>query len=134
MGLNKQQEKALAAFQKKLQEEDASNIEERVAKYAKALERRRSLNIARTETLNASNGGQQTLWLEAKDSGHLDPNKTDREWLVTEDDRLDVVQCEPMDGQKRSLEEPFTTGDGRSIMQPTAHPDCRCSMRLRFKK
>jgi hypothetical protein len=27
------------------------------------------LMIARTETLNPSNGGQQTLWLEAKDAG-----------------------------------------------------------------
>jgi len=134
VGLNKQQEKALAAFQAKLIEDDASDIEKRVAKYAKALERQRSLSIARTETLNASNGGQQTLWLEAKDAGYLDPNKTEREWLVTDDDRLDVNVCEPMDGQKRGLEEPFITGDGRSIMHPAAHPSCRCSMRLRFKK
>jgi hypothetical protein len=134
IGLTKQQEKALAAFQKKLIEEEASNIEDRVAKYAKALERQRSLNIARTETLNASNGGQQTLWLEAKDAGYLNPDKTVREWLVTDDDRLDLNVCEPMDGQQRGLEEPFTTGDGRSVQHPTAHPQCRCSMRLRFKK
>jgi len=133
-GLTKQQEKALANFQAKLLEEEASNVESRVAKYAKALERQRSLKIARTETLNASNGGQQTLWLEAKDKGYLDPNKTTREWLVTDDDRLDVVVCEPMDGQERGLDEPFTTGDGRSVDHPSAHPECRCSMRLRFKK
>jgi hypothetical protein len=134
VGLNKQQEKVLAAFQAKLIKEDAANIEKRVAKYAKALERQRSLNIARTETLNASNGGQQTLWLEAKDAGYLDPAKTEREWLVTEDDRLDVNVCEPMDGQQRGLEEPFTAGDGRSVMHPVAHPSCRCSMRLRFNQ
>jgi Phage portal protein len=134
VGLNKQQEKALAAFQAKLTEDGAPDIEKRVAKYAKALERQRSLSIARTETLNASNGGQQTLWLEAKDAGYLDPSKTEREWLVTDDDRLDVNVCEPMDGQKRGLEEPFITGDGRSVMHPAAHPSCRCSMRLRFKK
>jgi hypothetical protein len=134
VGLNKQQEKGLATFQKKLLEEEATNIEERVAKYAKALERRRSLSIGKTETLNASSGGQQTLWREAKDSGYLDPNKTDREWLVTDDDRLDAAVCEPMDGQKRGLEEPFITGDGRSVDHPSAHPECRCSMRLRFKK
>lgn len=131
-GLTKQQEKALAAFQKKLLEDGASNMEDRVAKYAKALERQRSLKIARTETLNASNGGQQTLWLEAKDAGYLDPNKTEREWLVTDDDRLDLNICEPMDGQRRALDEPFTTGDGRSVDHPSAHPECRCSMRVRF--
>jgi hypothetical protein len=132
MGLNQQQEKALAAFQAKLADEGASNIAERVAKYARALERKRSLMIARTETLNASNGGQQTLWLEAKDAGYLDPNNVNRQWLVTDDDRLDVNICEPMDGQEVGLEESFRTGDGRSVMHPTAHPDCRCSMRLRF--
>jgi hypothetical protein len=133
-GLNKQQEKALANFHAHLVEEGASNIEDRVAKYAKALERKRSLMIARTQTLNASNGGQQTLWLEAKDAGFLDPNSVLRQWLVTDDDRLDVNICEPMDGQEVGLEEPFETGDGRSVMHPSAHPDCRCSMRLRFKK
>jgi hypothetical protein len=134
IGLNTQQEKALAAFQAKLADEGASNIEKRAAKYARALERKRSLMIARTETLNASNGGQQTLWLEAKDAGYLDPNNVNRQWLVTDDDRLDVNICEPMDGQEVGLEESFHTGDGRSVMHPTAHPDCRCSMRLRFKK
>jgi hypothetical protein len=134
LGLTKAQEKVLANFKKKLEEEEAANAEARLAKYAQALERQRSLNIARTETLNASNGGQQALWLEAKDGGFLDPNKTLRQWLVTEDDRLDVHVCEPMDGQERGLEEPFTTGDGRSVNHPTAHPQCRCSMRLRFKK
>jgi hypothetical protein len=132
MGLNKQREKALAAFRAKLADEGASNLEERAAKYARALERKRSIMIARTETLNASNGGQQTLWLEAKDAGYLDPNIVNRQWLVTDDDRLDVDICEPMDGQEVGLEESFRTGDGRSVMHPTAHPDCRCSMRLRF--
>jgi hypothetical protein len=134
LGLNKQQEKALAAFQKRLLEEGAANIDERLAKYVKALERQRSLMIARTETLNASNGGQQTLWLEAKDKALLDPNKTVRVWLVTDDDRLDVEICEPMDGQERGLEEPFITGDGHTVDHPAAHPSCRCSMRLRFKQ
>ena len=105
-----------------------------MGKYAKALERQRSLKIARTETLNASNGGQQTLWLEAKDAGYLDPDKTTREWLVTDDDRLDTNICEPMDGQERGLDESFTTGDGRSVDHPSAHPECRCSMRLRFHR
>ena len=51
--------------------------------------------IARTETLNASNGGQQTLWLEAKDAGYLDTNSVIRQWLVTDDDRLDVKFASP---------------------------------------
>ena len=72
--------------------------------------------------------------LEAKDAGYLNPNKVNRQWLVTDDDRLDVNICEPMDGQEVGLEESFRTGDGRSVMHPTAHPDCRCSMRLRFNK
>ena len=44
-----------------------------------------------------------------------------------------VHNCEPMDGQEVKLGEPFLTGDGREIMRPTAHPQCRCAVGLIFK-
>ncbi|HWP59546.1 MAG TPA: phage portal protein [Candidatus Acidoferrales bacterium] len=130
VGLTQRQAAAVQKFEQQLIEEGANNIEERVQKYADALLRQRSLNIARTETLNASNGGQQTLWLQARDEGLLPSAATTRQWLVTDDDRLDVNVCEPMDGQEVGLDEPFETGDGRFVMHPTAHPQCRCGMRL----
>jgi hypothetical protein len=37
---------------------------------------------------------------------------------VTDDDRIDVNICEPMDGQEVGLEEPFQTGDGAASATP----------------
>lgn len=84
--------------------------------------------IARTETLTASNQGQQGLWQEAKRQGLLNPETTRRVWLVTNDDRLDTEICEPLDGEETTLDTPFPGG----IMSPPAHPSCRCSLALKF--
>lgn len=94
----------------------------RAGKYAEAQLRWRASNLSRTEVIDASAEGQQTLWREARTQGLLDPARTRRIWLVSRDGRLDLEICEPMDGQEVGLEEPFTTGDGRRIMRPTAHP------------
>jgi DNA recombination protein RmuC len=41
------------------------------------------LNIARTETIASSTNGQQELWRQAVDKGLLDPEKTQRVWIVS---------------------------------------------------
>jgi SPP1 gp7 family putative phage head morphogenesis protein len=82
--------------------------------------------IARTETLRASNEGQQEAWLQAVDVGLLTGTEN-REWIVTPDDRLCLI-CEPMDGQTVALDEAFELEDGTKIDVPPAHPRCRCTM------
>ncbi|MFQ5541956.1 MAG: phage portal protein [Candidatus Binatia bacterium] len=105
-------------------------VERRVAAKANARIFKRSKNIARTELIAASNAGQQELWQQAVDADLITP-ETKRSWIVTPDDRLDKIGiCEPMDGQEVGLKEPFITGLGAEVMQPPAHPLCRCAMKL----
>lgn len=95
--------------------------------YSQRLFKQRALNIARTETIAASNQGQQELWRQAKLQGRL-TGREQREWIVTTDDRLCPI-CAPMAGQLRGLNEPFTSALG-PVMAPPAHPQCRCAMGL----
>ncbi len=105
-------------------------LEELVAKYAARALRRRAQTIALTETIAAANEGQMALWREAAGAGLIDPSRTMRSWIVTPDDRLDTNVCLPMTGQRVAFDAPFRTGDGRSVMNPPAHPRCRCAIAL----
>jgi hypothetical protein len=136
VGLTERQTRAVDKFWDELVEDGVpeDKIERRVAKYAEAQLKRRSLVIARTETIRASNEGQQEIWQEAVQEGLLDPARTRRVWMVTDDDRLDKNICEPMDEQMVGLNEPFITGEGEEVMKPPAHPQCRCSTGLVFDK
>jgi len=99
---------------------------------SKRLLKRRAKNIARTEGITSAGQGQLELWQQAADNGLLIPSETQRMWIVTPDDRLCARICLPMMGQTVGFTEPFTTGDGRQVMTPSAHPSCRCAVRLIF--
>ncbi len=94
--------------------------------YAGTLHRARALTIARTETMAASNAGQQQLWNQAVRAGHLDAsmNKT---WVVTDDELLCEV-CAPMAQEQVAVQEEFSIGN------PPGHPRCRCTIGLVEKK
>jgi hypothetical protein len=98
-------------------------------KYADRLRKQRALTIARTETVEASNVGQQLAWKEAKKEGLL-TNRALREWIVTPDDRL-CLQCLPMSGATAPIDGTFKTPEGRSVSGPPLHPRCRCGQGLR---
>lgn len=83
--------------------------------------------IARTETMDAANEGQQAAWDQAIDDGLLTGNEK-QEWIVTPDDRLCPI-CEDVDGQTVGLDENFEV-DGDEIDGPPAHPNCRCTIGL----
>jgi SPP1 gp7 family putative phage head morphogenesis protein len=87
----------------------------------------RADTIARTETIRASNQGQQEAWDQAVDAGLLTGSEQ-QEWIVTPDDRLCPV-CEPLDGVTVGLDESFSV-DGDEIDGPPAHPNCRCTVGL----
>jgi hypothetical protein len=113
----------------------------RAARYARQLLNYRAKNIARTETLRASNMGQQELWRQARDAGLLD-SSFKKVWLTTEDDRTCDI-CIEMDGQIVSLEGSFT-GYRRNAQEqiaeiytsltPPIHPSCRCAIVADFGK
>lgn len=95
----------------------------------------RSLNyrarmIARTETMAASNEGQRQLWEQATGQGLLAGTEL-REWIITPDDRLCVI-CEGVAGQTVGINEPFELPSG-NVMNPPAHPQCRCAQGLTTK-
>lgn len=108
-----------------------STILTRIGAYADRLHRQRALTIARTETLAASNQGQQQVWQQAAREGFLDPQDAKREWIITPDERLCDI-CAPMEGQAVGLNEPFQTGDGEYVMTPPIHPACRCTLSMVF--
>lgn len=96
----------------------------RANRYAGRLARQRAENIARTETMRASNEGQRQLWRQAQDRGYL-PRAQQRVWIATEDERVCPV-CGKLDGKRAALNGQFAGGhDG-----PPAHPSCRCTQGL----
>ncbi len=128
VGLTDRQSRAVATFRQRLLEEGVTGakLEQRTARYALAQQRARALTIARTETIAAVNAGQQLLWEQAVRQGAIDEDDFERVWLVTEDDLLDTQVCEPLTDARAAIDEEFAAG----IMQPPAHPNCRCAMGL----
>lgn len=96
-------------------------------RYAKRQLRQRALLIARTETIAASNAGQQLQWAQAVKDGLLRGNEMQR-WVVAFDERLCPV-CRALHGQKVPLGQPFQSIDG-PVKAPPAHPNCRCTVVL----
>jgi SPP1 gp7 family putative phage head morphogenesis protein len=94
-------------------------------KYAAKLHRMRALTIARTETMAASNEGQQQLWDQAMENGYLDP-RMHKIWIATGGSKTGTCNiCLSLDGEIVPLDEAFSIGGN-----PPAHPRCRCSMGL----
>lgn len=65
-----------------------TQIDDMVERYFQSMLDKRAWDIARTESLNAVNNGQQELWEQGLDQGIFDDNKTRKFWVTTKDDRL----------------------------------------------
>ncbi len=137
IGLTGPQSASLDAFRAQLEADgvEGDALDARVSRYAQALVRQRSITIARTETISASNRGQQLLWEQATRDHQLVKDEWEQEWIVTPDDRLDRTICEPMPYLPENAHVPiggmFTTGVGDQIPGPAAHPRCRRAVALR---
>lgn len=136
IGLHEQARRRAARFQAALEADGVAGntLQARMARFTDALLRERAVTIARTETLDGANAGQRLLWEDASRRGDLRRDDWRQEWVVTPDDALDTRICEPMPYLEANKAVPiggmFTTGDGRQIAGPTAHPRCRCTVRL----
>lgn len=98
-----------------------------VDRFAQRLLRRRSENIARTETIKASVQGQLEGWKQNRDARLLSRELV-KEWIVTPDDRLCPI-CAPLDEVQVDVDGMFDTSIGR-VSGPPAHPSCRCALGL----
>ena len=110
-----------------------AKAERLLVQYKNRLIADRATTIARTESISVSAQGQLQLWLQAREQGFLNDDVR-RRWAVTPDSRLCEI-CSPMPQNPRNtvtLDEPFETGDGRLVIAPPAHPQCRCAQVLVF--
>lgn len=122
VGLNERQEEALDKIRRTMQGDEVplSKMNARLAKHADRMVRERSLMIARTETIRASNEGQTQLWQQAVDAGKL-PRSVQRVWITTEGACPEI--CEPLEGKRA----PLTGAFENKYDSPPAHPGCRCT-------
>lgn len=129
IGLTDQQAGWVINYENRLYAAGAIDIDAKVEAYAQKVLRYRSLNIARTETIDASVSGQQAAWQSAIDQGFL-PADVEQQWIVSHDERVCEEICPPMEGQKTSIGGIFITGDGHRVKGPPAHVNCRCAVAL----
>jgi hypothetical protein len=111
---------------------DEAFVAEMEARYARSLLNRRALDIARTETLDASHHGLRESWKQARDQGVL-PATARRMYIVTPDDRLRETHAAVpgMNPEGVALDQPFQTPLG-PMMGPPIEPLCRCGEGLVF--
>lgn len=114
---------------------DAKRVQEMTRRYYERYLKFRAETIARTETLRASNSGQQEAWAQAADQGLLDRKITRRHWLVAGDERTceHCLSVANMNADGVPLNKDFQTPAG-PVMQPPLHPRCRCTTVLKFKR
>jgi hypothetical protein len=99
----------------------ADKLDRALTAYHQRLAKQRALVIARTETIRASNEGQRQLWQQAVQRGDL-PAGIKRVWLVSDPCPI----CRPYANAVAKLDEPFLG----SLMNPPAHPQCKCTTGL----
>ena len=138
IGLTAKQAKAASNYWDMLMEEGRTKkfIKDAMARYQGEMLKTRARTIARTETIRASNSGQQALWQQAQQQGLLDTQRTVQDWIITPDDRTcELCLAMPdLNAEGVGLGEPFLTPDGSAIDGPPLHVQCRCAVALRFLK
>jgi hypothetical protein len=107
-----------------------ADIDKMVDGYARKYLKHRSLVIARTEAMRATNMGVQDAWRQAIDGGKVSADLVRRFWIVARDERL-CQWCAPvprMNGPRGvKMDQMFQTPMGEVRMGPL-HPQCRCTI------
>lgn len=117
-----------------------TQIERMVERYRESYLRYRSEIIARTETLDAVHAGNEEMYRQAVDGGHIDPQTLLRTWDSSQDARVRASHS-AMHGQQRRMDEPFVSGLGNLLMRPL-DPNapaedriaCRCAELVQFEQ
>ena len=131
IGLTPRQTQRLAQLRDRLTADGlpGSQIRQRVQEASRRALRQRVENIARSESMMASNMGAHQLLVQNVEQGLLDVDRVRRHWLVAADRRL-CPRCAPVpsmnpDGVR--LRQSFTTPAG-DVLHPPLHPMCRCTV------
>jgi len=115
-----------------------AQVERMVERYYQNSVALRAETIARTEALSAVHGGVHEMYLQAVDDGLIQDDELTRTWLTSGlPNRRDHHVS--MEGQQRSLTEPFVSGLGNLLMQPgdmdagaEEVANCVCTVTTRF--
>lgn len=132
IGLTERGANAVLNYRKRLESDGKLSpvrIDELTKQYSERLIKDRAVMIARTESIKASNAGQQLLWEDAARNGLINLSTAYKKWIVTPDDRLCPV-CRAMKGETVPLNSQFSGG----VDHAPRHPRCRCSMSLVNKR
>lgn len=132
IGLTERQTIALDNYRRMLIAEgrNPAQVKRMVDGYGKRLLRARATTIARTETIAASNQGQEEIWHQASEQGLLS-TKAKKRWIVTPDDVLCPI-CKEIPSINKGgvpIGALFQTSSG-PVESPPAHPNCRCAIAL----
>lgn len=116
----------------------ATQIDSMVDRYRENWLSFRAENIARTESLSAVHEGADEMYRQAFDTGLLAPDELTQTWKTIRDARRRDSHVS-MEGQQRSIGEPFLSGDGNLLMYPgdpsapvEDRAQCRCVKTTRF--
>lgn len=133
IGLDQRRATALANYRTTLESKNQfsqDKIDSMVARYSDDLLKQRAMTIGRTETRNATNDSQLSVWREGAQQGFIDKQKAKKVWVV---DGNPCEICEPMDGVAVGIDDVWILDSGDAVDIPSeAHPNCYCGMELDF--
>lgn len=123
VGLLEQQVDVLARMRSVMEADgmSADAIQRRIDWYSRIQLRRRTENIARTETSYAWHQGERESVRQLIDAGEISENVRRQWWTADDEATCDI--CGPLHMTEAGLDEDFPGG----IDGPPAHPQCRCS-------
>lgn len=113
-------------------------VDRMVGRYRERLVAHRARVVARTESLRAVHEGAEEMYQQAFDTGELEPDNVQQEWVTARDDRVRDTHT-TMNGQVRPVGVPFTTGAGNQLRYPgdvdapgSETIQCRCAVARRI--
>jgi hypothetical protein len=126
VGMTEKQALAALKFRSGLEASglSAAKVDRLFGKFAAKQIKRRSFNIARTETMTVLNDGQQIAWERGIAKREIDTVALVKEWIVSGESLKPCPICESMTGQQVEIQQRFSSPG------PPAHPSCRCTVAL----
>lgn len=118
----------------------ADQIDRMVERYRQRMVAHRAATVANTEALRAVHAGEQEMWEQAVASGQVARDDVVAVWRTASDEKVRPSHA-AMNGQARSLGQPFRSGAGNALLYP-GDPDapagdtvrCRCVLQRRVRR
>jgi hypothetical protein len=117
----------------------AERIDGMVERYRSNMVAYRAEMLARTEALRVAHQGTREAFQQAVDRGHVEADALERQWHHSSGGKDPRPEHRAMNGQRRGLDEPFTSGSGAELMFPgdpsadaSETAGCRCAVSTRL--